>query len=269
MLILQIILIVLGILLLFAVFLPNTFELLFVNDSWKISIKNIFFSHSLGEKETSDAQAQSPVDTHENKNEKKEPKPEKKIEKPISSKTSPKKEECREKENKDNSNVSKEIEKDEIPEFTEEEGSEKSLEEWLEFAKKTWDNENKLLKSLLKFFGKTVKLSLKLLTPAKIEINAAGGRDDPAETGWLCSVFILFNSYFEKNKRISLSFSPQFYEPKWEINGNIRYVVSIAKLLLFVFMILIYIPYLQILACVWRNRKVIFSRSSASGKRRK
>jgi hypothetical protein len=132
---------------------------------------------------------------------------------------------------------------------------EKFMENYLELAKNIWKKEEKTIKSLLKFVIRTIKLSLKILTPAKINISAEGGLEDSAETGWLYSIFVLFNSYFEKNKRISLSFTPLFTEQKWNVKGQIIYSFSIASLLFFAFLILITFPYLQTIKCWWRNRK--------------
>ena len=133
--------------------------------------------------------------------------------------------------------------------------NEKSVLEWIEFAKNAWEKEEQTIKSLLKFLGRTIKLSLKILTPAKIKISAEGGVDDPAETGWLYSSFILLNSYFEGSKKISLDFTPKFEESGWKTRGEIVYSFSIARLLLFVLLILLSFPYIKAFKCWSRNRK--------------
>jgi len=143
--------------------------------------------------------------------------------------------------------------------------TEKSALEWLEFAKNLWESENKFVKSLLKFLMRTIKLSLKILAPAKINLSVEGGVEDPAETGWLYSTFVLLNSYFDESKRVSLEFIPQFEEPDtegagstattWKASGQIVYSFSIARLLFFTLLILISFPYLQAIKFWWRHRK--------------
>jgi len=134
-------------------------------------------------------------------------------------------------------------------------------ENWFEFAKKIWEKEEKTIKALLKFIVDVVKLSLKLLTPAKIELNLFGGLQDPAETGWLYSSFIIFNSFFEKNKKIALQFIPNFTEPQWKFDGHIRYSFSIARLLLFILAIIFSFPYICAIKCLYRNRKSIWKKN--------
>lgn len=141
-----------------------------------------------------------------------------------------------------------------------EEIPEKSAWEWLEFAKGIWEKEKKVVKVLLKYLAKIVRLSLKLLTPAKINFEAQGGVDDPAQTGWLYSAFILFNSFFENNKRITLNFTPNFIEIGWKFHGHIKYGFSIARIFLFVFVILLRFPYFSVVGCLYRNRNLILKK---------
>ncbi|MCL2845789.1 MAG: hypothetical protein FWE23_10150 [Chitinivibrionia bacterium] len=134
----------------------------------------------------------------------------------------------------------------------------KSSLEWLSSFKDLWEKEEKLVKALLKFVVKVIKLSLKILKPSKIEFNLSGGFEDPAETGWLSSVFLMINSFFEDNNCVQISFAPNFIQKKWRYSGSVAYNFSIARLLLFVLSILFFIPYLKIIGALWRNRKYVF-----------
>jgi hypothetical protein len=269
----QIILIFIAIIILFALFLPNKIEFNFANNFWEIRFENLFFKRTFGSKDNEKDKILSENKSMENKkqktiSEKKEKENLKQKEEKkeiISPKLPVQKEEEREKKEeieKEKPNFSKET--DEFDENLENENDtkeesedekEKSLFEWLEFAKEIWEKEEKTVKSLLKFVIKTVKLSLKLLIPAKINFNISVGTGEPAETGWLYSIFILLNSFFEKNKRISLNYIPNFIKPELKFDGCIKYCFSIARILLFLLVIFVYIPYFQILKCVWRNRK--------------
>ncbi|MCL1947021.1 MAG: hypothetical protein FWF51_07740 [Chitinivibrionia bacterium] len=266
----QIILILIAIIILFALFLPNKIEFNFANNFWEIRFENLFFKRNFGSKDNEKNNEKDKILSDDKiiKNKEQKTKSEKKEKEIISPKLPVQKEENREKKEeieKEKSNISKEA--DEFPEFDEisenendtkeesEDEKEKSLLEWLEFAKEIWEKEEKTVKSLLKFVIKTVKLSLKLLIPAKINFNISVGTGEPAETGWLYSIFILLNSFFERNKRISLNYTPNFIKPELKFDGCIKYCFSIARILLFLLVIFVYIPYFQILKCVWRNRK--------------
>lgn len=134
-------------------------------------------------------------------------------------------------------------------------------ENWFDFVKEIWGKEEKTIRALLKFIANVIKLSLKLLTPAKIELNLSGGLQDPAETGWLYSSFIIFNSLFEKNKKIALRFIPNFTEPQWKFDGHIKYSFSIARLFLFILAIIFRFPYICAIKCLYRNRKLIWRKN--------
>jgi hypothetical protein len=257
---------------LFALFLPNRIEIDFADNFWEIRFENLFFKRTLGSKENEKSKEPPTVEATKKKEqkiksenkEKSDLKREKEKKERISPKVSAQKEECREKEEKDNPNISKEAE--EIPEFDENtqtaKDTKESLFERLEFVKEIWEREEKTVKSLLKFVVKTVKLSLKLLIPAKIDVKIYGGTGEPAETGWLYSVFILLNSFFENNRRISLDFAPDFIKAELKFDGRIKYCFSIAGMLLFLLIVLVYIPYLQIIKCIWRNRKLLTRKDS-------
>ena len=263
----QIILISIAAIILFALFLPNRIEIDFADNFWEIRFENLFFKRTLCSKDGEKKEEPSAVEAAEKKEQKTESENkeksdlerEKEKKERISSKVSAQKEEYREKEEKDNSNIPKEA--DEIPELDESpqniKDTKETLFERLEFVKEIWEREEKTVKSLLKFIVKTVNLSLKLLIPAKIDVKICGGTGEPAKTGWLYSVFILLNSFFENNRRISLDFAPDFIKSELKFDGRIKYCFSIAGILLFLLVILVYIPYLQIIKCIWRNRKLL------------
>jgi hypothetical protein len=132
---------------------------------------------------------------------------------------------------------------------------------WFEFVKEIWQKENKTLKALFKFVVRIIKLSLKLLTPAKIELNLFGGVEDSAHTGWLFSSFILLNSFFENNKKISLNFTPNFIEEGWKFDGHISYCFSIARILLFILTVFVLFPYFSVIRSLHRNKKLIWRKN--------
>jgi hypothetical protein len=139
------------------------------------------------------------------------------------------------------------------------ENENKTGENWLSLAEKIWENEEKTVRALLKFIAKVIKLSFVMLTPAKIEINLFGGASDPAQTGWLYSAFIVFNSFFENDKRISLSFSPDFmHTDGWKCDAHIMYCFSIARIIVFVLAVIFSFPYICAAKCLHRNRKYIW-----------
>jgi len=280
MLVLQILLVFIILVILFVIFLRHNFEFEFETPKiWKISYSNIFMKYSNGtDGGDFDFFIKLKPKTKETKEEifPKEIKPGKplgireesrggnevKNSQNFSISSAQKQKEKPQKEKKEKppkleKTVKKPKEDDDIGEFPTEETDkpEKTFWDWVETAKRLWQREEKFVKSILKYVFRLIKMSLKLLTPAKINLSAEGGFVDPAETGWLYSVFIMLNQYFEKSKRINLNFTPQFQNPEWKASGQIVYSFSIARLLFFVFLILVSFPYFQTIKCWWRNRK--------------
>lgn len=264
MLILKILLILITVIILFVIFLRHNFEFLFeTHKFWKISYSNIFMKYSIGtngrdfdffikfkpkpynpvfseeKKQTEILTSAKPVEIREKSREDR-----------LESPAKPQKNKKNKREKNENIN--------DIGEFTiENEKSGKTFQDYIEIVKNIWMREEKFIKSILQYALRAIKISLKLLIPAKINLSIEGGNEDPAETGWYYSVFIFINEYFEKNKRINVNFMPQFQNPEWHAKGQIIYSFSIAGLLLFVFLILITFPYLQTIKCFWRNRKYL------------
>ena len=267
MIFLQIFLLLALLLFLFVVFLENRLFFDFYSPNiWKIRLENILFKYSSGSdggdfefslkfKERKNRDSASPFQTSQEKNYDTEDKRVKSEDKNVREKTKPKKP----REPRKDFESPKEKNHDD-DRFWEEDET-KDGENWFEFAKEIWEKEEKTVKALLKFVVDVVKLSLKLLTPAKIELNLFGGLQDPAETGWLYSSFIIFNSFFEKNKKIALRFIPNFIEPQWKFDGHIMYSFSIARLLLFILAIIFSFPYICAIKCLYRNRKSIWKKN--------
>jgi hypothetical protein len=246
MLIFKILIIISAIFLLFLLFLPSKLEFIFAKTFWKLRIKNLFFEKNFGSKEETPMYTEEPQEVFKAETAKSlgDEKTEESKEESFTATPSYKntqKEECRERKSKEKT---KKIKK---------ENKKTPSQNLVKTIKEIWGNEQKLIKSLVKFLAKTVKLTLKLLKPAKIEINASGGFTEAAETGWFYSVFIIFQSFFEKNKEVSLNFTPQFYDVEWDFNGKISYKVSIAKLLFFLLAILVYVPYFRIVKYFWKR----------------
>jgi hypothetical protein len=250
---------------LFVLFLENRFSFDFSSPNiWKIRWENIFFKYSFGsdginfefflkspkkekeyderkkEKNYTILQEQNVKEEREIKTKKEEIKTEKPEIKRQKVETSKEK------------NIPKEKKEEEI----------KDDMNWVNFAKNIWEKEEKTIKALIKFAVRIIKLSLKLLTPAKIEMNLFGGFSQSAETGWLYSLFILFNSFFENNKKISLNFTPDFTEFEWKFDGHINYRFSIAKIFLFLLTIIVCFPYFAVIKSLIRNRKLIWKKKS-------
>ncbi|MDR0304423.1 MAG: hypothetical protein LBH98_06620 [Chitinispirillales bacterium] len=270
MIILQISLLLILFLILVVLFVENKFSFDFYSPNiWNIRWETIFFKYSFGSngnnfdfflkfkhkeklrrkteiefpKESKDYyESERKTETHSRKSKSKI-----KIQKP--------KKQRQKSENYKESNNSDLQFLDEDEEKTEEERN------WFDFIKKIWEKEKKPIKALLKFVATVIKLSLKLLTPAKIESNLFGGVRDPAETGWLYSLFILFNSSFENNKRISLKFIPNFVENGWKFDGHIMYSFSIAGIFLFIFIIIFRFPYFAVIKSLFRYRKFIWKKN--------
>jgi hypothetical protein len=261
MLILYILLILVAAIILFVLFLPNNIEFRFADNFRELRFENLFFKHIFKSNDDENVGAESarpenktdddlggqtpPLQDDDIFDEDETPQKEeidddkgKKCFAPTQ--TAPKENFC-EKKPKDDDDFDWDDASSEDKNEIDEDSDEKSLLEWLALAKKMWATEEKLVKSLLKYTIKILKLSLKLLTPSKIEFNLSGGLEDPAETGWLYSVFLLFNSFFEENRRVSLSFDPRFNKEEWKYNGSLMYVFSLARLLLFVLLILVFI----------------------------
>ena len=226
--------ILLLIIILFILFLPNRIEFNFANNFWEFRFENLFFKSFLDSKEEESKieeeviYKETVIASNSQEIEKSEP---------IKSKSQSFTQKTK-RENKKESSKSKQ------------------KLHWLEFIKETWEKEEKTVRALLKFVVKIIKLSQKLLTPTKITLNVQGGFNDPSQTGWLYSIFILFNSFFENNSKISLDFTPNFVDLKWKYDGQVKYCFSIARILLFVIAIIFCVPFLSIGCCLWRNRKI-------------
>lgn len=278
MLILKILLLIIILVVLFVLFLRHKLEFVFDTPKfWEISYSNMFLKYSNGTNggkfdffikfKTKKEKPDNPELFEETNSESKVIKPAKPVEIREEQRIEPKQKnpekEKKEKTPKPVKSKKKSKKTEDIDDFLDEdlEISQKTLQDWIESAKKLWKKEEKFVIAILKYCLRAIKLSMKLLTPSKINLSLQGGFDDPAETGWLYSSFILFNDFFEKNKRVSLNFTPQFAvdnsvpSPEWKANVNIIYSFSIADLLLFAFLILITFPYIQTLKFWLRNRK--------------
>jgi len=264
MLILQILLIILLSAFLFLLFLPTKFKFRFKNRAWEVKMENLFFRYSFGSdgKEFASFIKLRAKDKPD-KSAPYTPKSETKETPPVfdtpNERISPKNDYIKEEERpktckkaSEKPKPRKETEKSARPQ------EEKTVEDWLDFARETWEKENKTVKLVLKFLLNASKLSLKLLSPAKIAFNADGGLGEPAETGWLYSLFVLANAPFTGNARVTLNYTPRFYESKWDFAGGAEYVFSVARLLLFTLALLFLIPYIQIISTLWRRRRAIF-----------
>jgi len=298
MLILQILMIIAAIIILFVVFIPNKIEFRFAGDFWEFRFQNLFFKYSSNAKNSekkSDEEKIAAADNGRSESEgfdesfaktykatatndvadKHEYKAESEIKSEADGKIEPETkveiEALLDTKNNVESGTEIKIEnavkaesekkyKPEIDGDDNEYNAEEPSFNFFTFVKNFWEKEEALVISLLKFIVKTVKLSLKLLTPSKIEFNFSGGFYDPAETGWLYSLFMVFKSFFENGKRIDISFEPCFYKEKWKFDGSASYVFSIAKFLLFALAVFFFIPWLRIFAALWRNRKNIFGK---------